>query len=128
VTLLQPLRLDRETVKAACRAAYEEKRLGYQHPRSHDRHCQYRYPDGNVCSIGAAVPGEYARIFDNHTAARDIEGATVPVNQSINSLINAKAVVSDDPRFLISLQELHDDLASHPNAAAEARFLRMIQP
>jgi hypothetical protein len=125
--MLRPLRLDRETVKAACRTAHSEGRLGYQRPNSHDLKCQYRYVDGSVCSIGAAVPEEYARIFDAHTAHQFIEGSKIPVNQSINALINAGAVITDDHPFLVSLQELHDDLASHPSAAAEARFLRMIQ-
>jgi hypothetical protein len=133
--MLDPLILNRDLVKANARQAFAAGELGFQHGIFHGEGCRYEYEHDTrvVCGIGASVPHNYARIFDERDCmnVRDhIRGVTVfAEDTTIRELIDIGAVKTDDAPFLVELQNAHDDLCSdEPNADALDKFMTLIAP
>lgn len=98
----------RDAARAALKA-HAEGRLGYQ--RGHTA-CLYRYPDGAVCAIGAALP-DYV-----------VEGRG---GYPVESLCGAGRISADmdDMLALMKIQNAHDQLCdSEPDS--DAAFLALL--
>ncbi len=101
----------REVAKAV-RKAMAEERLGYQ--CGHEE-CQYRYSDGAVCAIGAALPDN---IYTEEMEGHSVQGL------KIRKLVDIRP---QDIDLLTELQSAHDMLCEEPpNPNSEARFARAL--
>ena len=110
--MTQPIHISYETAKANALQAYHDGRLGFQNPVRENLGCNYHYPDGGVCAIGASLP-EDLFAGDNRCYLGVIVG----------HLLTKGLVSTDNARALEELQRLHDRLIA-PNLGFNSRGTR----
>lgn len=108
---MTPYPLTLRAVALAALQAHAEGRLGYQ--RGHED-CLYRYPDGAVCAIGAAVPDDV------------VAGCNSGI--SVQSLREKRriSVPDADMSVLKAIQDAHDDLCD-PDRGGDGVFLALLR-
>lgn len=109
---LPTLTLTARAVAIAALQAHAEGRLGYQ--RGHV-FCRYRYPDGSVCAVGAALPDEYV--------PEECEGNAVWQLPTVRLADGDKGAIGQ-------MQFLHDGLCSKcadGSEVNEAEFLELLR-
>lgn len=98
-------------VSEAALNAHAEGRLGYQ--RGHTD-CLYRYPDGAVCAIGAALPDHVVEGFNSGVTVEDLARE------------HRITVDAEEIDFLSEIQSAHDALCE-PDRGGDGYLLALLR-
>jgi hypothetical protein len=102
-----------EQVKAACRKAYDEKRLLAQNTP-----IQYGYSrDGFVCAIGAALSPATLDMIEEDSNLENLQEAIVGMYEFNHSIAH---VLPEEEGDLFTIQGVHDQWLSSQNNAIES--------